>query len=126
MDCQAIALGFIEAQSKPAPAYSGLRHLCRYRKKLIQKATAEKNRVHKVLEDANIKLVSLAAGIFMVSDRAILEAIIARDLDPEKTVELTRGKLQQKLPQVVNALEGLTTEHHKFLLRMHLEHLAYL
>lgn len=118
--------GLLKPSLIPPQPIRELRDLCRYRKKLIQESTAEKNRVHKVLEDANIKLASVATDIFGVSGRAMLEVIIAGDLDPEETAKLARGKLRQKLPQLVEALEGRLTEHHQFLLRMHLQHLAYL
>lgn len=118
--------GLLKPSLIPPRPIRDLRDLCRYRKKLMQEATAEKNRVHKVLEDANIKLASVAADIFGVSGRAMLEALIAGDFAPEETAGLARGKLRQKLPQLIEALEGRVAEHHRFLLRMHLDHLAYL
>lgn len=118
--------GLLKPSLIPPRPIRDLRDLCRYRKKLVQEATAEKNRVHKVLEDANIKLASVAADIFGVSGRAMLEALIAGDCAPEETAGLARGKLRQKLPQLIEALDGLVAEHHRFMLRMHLDHLAYL
>jgi len=118
--------GLLKPSLIPPRPIRELRDLCRYQKKLMQEATAEKNRVHKVLEDANIKLASVAADIFGVSGRAMLETIITGDFAPEETAALTRGKMRQKLPQLIEALEGRVAEHHRFLLRMHLDHLAYL
>lgn len=103
-----------------------LRDLCRYRKKLTYQITAEKNRVFKVLEDANIKLASVTTNIFGVSGTAMLQTITAGDFKPEEMANLARGKLRPKVPQLIEALEGRVAEHHRFMLRMHLEHLDYL
>ncbi len=118
--------GLLKPRLIPPRSIQDLRDLCRYRKKLIQEAAAEKNRVHKVLEDANIKLASVATDVFGTSGQAMLEALIAGNFSPEETAELARGKLRKKLPQLIEALEGRVVEDHRFLLRTHLEHLAYL
>jgi len=118
--------GLLKPSLIPPRPIRELRDLCRYRKKLTQEAGAEKNRVHKVLEDANIKLASVASDIFGASGQAMLEVLIAGDFNPVETAELAQGKLRQKIPQLIEALEGRVGEHHRFLLRMHLEHLAYL
>jgi transposase len=118
--------GLLKPSLIPPQPIRELRDLCRYRKKLTQDAGAEKNRVHKVLEDANIKLSSVASDIFGASGKDMLEALIAGDFSPEETAELARGTLRQKIPQLIEALEGRVGEHHRFLLRRHLDHLAYL
>jgi hypothetical protein len=66
--------------------------MCRYRKKLTQEVGAEKNRVHKTLEDANIKIASVATEIFGVSGLAMMDALIAGNLSPQETAELARGR----------------------------------
>ena len=118
--------GLLKPSLIPPRPIRELRDLCRYRKKLTQEAAAEKNRVHKVLEDANIKLASVASDIFGASGQAMIEVLIAGDFNPEETAELAQGKLRHKIPQLIEALEGKVREHHRFLLRMHLEHLSYL
>jgi transposase len=118
--------GLLKPSLIPPRPIRDLRDLCRYRKKLSQDVGTEKNRVHKVLEDANIKLASVATDIFGVSGQAMLEALIAGDFSPEQTAEMARGKLRKKIPELIDALEGRMSEHHRFLLSMHLEHLEYL
>jgi len=118
--------GLLKPSLIPPKPIRELRDLCRYRKKLTEQASAEKNRIQKVLEDANIKLSSVASDTFGVSGRAMLESLLAGEMSPEETADLAKGKLRHKIPQLVEALEGQVNEHHRFLIRMHLEHLEYL
>lgn len=118
--------GLLKPSLIPPKPIRELRDLCRCRKKLTEQANAEKNRIQKVLEDANIKLASVATDIFGVSGRLMLDALLAGEMDPAEMAELARGKLRHKIPQLVDALEGEVSDHHRFLIRMHLEHLAYL
>jgi transposase len=103
-----------------------LRDLCRYRKKLTEQESAEKNRIQKVLEDANIKLASVASDVFGVSGRAMLEALLQGKMTPQETANLAQKKMRSKIPQLAEALEGYVSEHHRFLIRIQLEHLKYL
>lgn len=118
--------GLLKPSLIPPRPIQQLRDLCRYRKKLGEMAASEKNRVHKVLEDANIKLASVATDIFGVSGQAMLEALIAGDFSPEQMAEMARGKLRQKLPQLIEALDGRMEEHHRFLVATSLEVMACL
>ncbi len=118
--------GLLKPSLVPPKPIRELRDLCRYRRKLTQEASAERNRVQKVLEDANIKLSSVATDVFGVSGRAMLEALLAAETDPKRIADLAKGKLRQKIPQLVDALEGRVDEHHRFLISMHMQHLAYL
>jgi transposase len=79
-----------------------------------------------VLEGANIKLAGVATDVLGASGRDMLEALCAGESDPEKLADLARKRLREKLPQLRLALAGRVTEHHRFLLRMHLDHLAHL
>jgi transposase len=79
-----------------------------------------------VLEDANLKLGSVASDVLGESGRAMLRALIAGEQDPAALAELARGRLRSKIPALRSALQGRVTEHHRFLLRMHLEHLEAL
>jgi hypothetical protein len=110
----------------PPPAIRELRDLTRYRKKLIQAHTAERQRVHKALEDAGIKLDSVAADVLGVSGRAMLEALVAGTTDPEVLAELARGQLRKKLPALREALQGRIARHHRLLVAELLAHLDYL
>jgi transposase len=118
--------GLLKPSLIPPRHIRDLRDLCRYRKKLTEQASAEKNRIQKVLEDANIKLASVANNVFGISGRAMLEAILQGVLSPEETADLAKGKLRSKIPQLVEALEGHVNEHHRFLINVQMEHLVYL
>jgi transposase len=110
----------------PPPAIRQLRDLTRYRKKLIQAHTGETQRLHKTLEDAGIKLDSVAADVLGVSGRAMLKALVAGERDPVVLAELAKGKLRKKLPQLRLALRGRFGEHHALLVGLSLAHLEHL
>jgi transposase len=118
--------GLIKASFVPPPAIRELRDLTRYRKRLIQEHTAEAQRIAKTLEDAGIKLDSVAAEVLGVSARAMLAALIAGERDPEVLAELARGRLRQKIPALRQALRGRFGDHHALLIGMCLQHIAYL
>src|SRR5262249_24585732 len=84
------------------------------------------NRIQKVLEDANIKLGSVASDVLGLSGRDMLRALIAGQTDGAALANLARGRLRDKLPQLRKALTGCVTDHHRFLLRLHLDHLTHL
>ncbi len=109
----------------PAPQRE-LRELTRQRTQLMgQKATVS-NRIQKVLEDANIKLASVASDVLGVSGRLMLEAIIAGQDNPEVLAELAKRKLRAKIPVLKVALHGRVTDHHRFLLRLFLDEVTQL
>jgi transposase len=129
-DCQWIAEllqhGLLKASFVPPPPIRALRDLTRQRTQLVGEKTAVANRIQKVLEDANIKLASVATDVLGASGRDMLEALCGGETDPEKLADLARKRLREKIPQLRLALAGRVTEHHRFLLRMHLDHLAHL
>ncbi|MEU0562944.1 IS110 family transposase [Dactylosporangium sp. NPDC006015] len=92
-----------------------LRDLTRYRRSLIRDRTREKQRLEKLLEDAQIKLSVVASDMFGVSGRAILAALIAGQRDPQVLAELARGRLRSKISQLREALTGHFQEHHALL-----------
>jgi transposase len=100
----------------PPPAIRRLRDLTRYRADLVGVRTAEKNRVEKLLEDAQIKLSVVASDIFGVSGRAMLAALLAGERDPKALAQLARTRLRAKLGQLTEAFSGHFTDHHGFLL----------
>jgi transposase len=99
-----------------------LRDLTRYRASLAQEINRIANRIQKVLEDANIKLASVATDTLGASGRAMLEAIVNGEQDSQRLAEMSRGLLCNKIPQLQQALEGRVTPHHRFLLRELLDH----
>jgi transposase len=123
-DCQWIAQllqhGLLKASFVPPAPIRELRDLTRQRTQLIQERTAAANRIQKVLEDANIKLAGVATDVLGVSGRDMLDALIAGETDPEKLADLARKRLRAKIPELRRALHGRVTDHHRFLLQMHL------
>lgn len=121
-DCQWIAQllqhGLLKGSFIPPRPQRELRDLTRHRTQLVEERTRTVNRIHKVLEDANIKLASVATEILGVSGRAILQALIAGQEDPVQLADLAQRKLRGKIPQLEKALEGHLREHHRFLLRL--------
>jgi transposase len=100
----------------PPPEIRRLRDLTRYRTDLVGVRTAEKQRVEKLLEDAQIKLSVVASDIFGASGRAMLAALITGTRDPEALAELARGRLRAKRSQLREAFTGHFSDHHGFLL----------
>ena len=123
---QLLECGLLRGSFVPPPPIRELRDLTRYRKALIQDRTREANRLHKVLEDAGVKLATVASDILGVSGRAMLTALVEGTNDPTVLAELARGKLRQKLPALRHALTGRFRGHHAFLVSQLLAHLDYL
>jgi transposase len=118
--------GLLRGSFVPPPAIRQLRDLTRYRKRLIQTHSAECQRIQKTLEDAGIKLDSVAADVLGVSGRAMLAALVGGERDPEVLAELARGRLRTKLPQLRQALRGRFSDHHALLVGLSLAHLEHL
>ncbi len=118
--------GLLRGSFVPPPAIRQLRDLTRYRKRLIQAHTSECQRIQKTLEDAGIKLDSVASDVLGVSGRAMLAALVAGERDPDVLAELAKGRLRRKLPALRQALRGRFSEHHALLIGLCLEHTAHL
>ena len=99
-----------------------LRDLTRYRRSLIRERTREKQRVEKLLEDAQIKLSSVISNIFGVSGRQMLTALIAGQRNPRALAQLARGSMRSKAAVLEEALTGHFEDHHGFLLQAMLDH----
>jgi transposase len=129
-DCAWIAQllqhGLLRPSFVPERPVRDLRDLTRQRAQLTGERSAAANRIQKVLEDANIKLGSVATDVLGVSGRAMLAGLLEGQDNPEILAEQARGRLRAKIPQLREALRGRVTEHHRFLLRLHLDHLAHL
>ena len=123
---QLLEQGLLRGSFVPPAPIRELRDLTRYRKSLIQERTREAQRLHKVLEDAGIKLASVATDILGVSGRAMLEALVQGTTDPVVLAELAKGRLRAKLPALHQALTGRFRQHHAFLVGELLAHWDYL
>lgn len=123
---QLLACGLLKASYVPRREQRELRDLTRQRAQLAGEHTRCANRIHKVLQDANLKLSSVATDVLGVSGRDILAALVAGQDDPEQLAELARGKLRAKLVDLKRALHGQVRPHHQFQLEQLLDHLAHL
>jgi transposase len=124
--CELLECGLLRGSFVPPPQIRELRDLVRYRKRLIQAHGAECQRIQKTLEDAGIKLDSVAADVLGVSGRAMLAALVRGERAPQVLAELAKGKLRKKLPQLRQALRGRFREHHGLLVGLALDHLDHL
>jgi transposase len=112
-----LARGLLRPSLVPPPAIRELRDLTRQRAQLVADKAAVADRVHKALEDADIKLSGVATDILGASGRAMIARLIAGETDPARLAEEARGSLRKKVIPLRKALEGRVTEHHRFLLR---------
>jgi len=115
-----LAHGLIRSSFVPPARIQELRDLTRTRKQLVREIAQHTLRIQKVLEDANIKLASVLSSILGQSGRAMLTAIIAGEADPERLAALAVGTARRKHPDLVEALRGRVTDHHRSLLQLHL------
>jgi len=123
---QLLECGLLRGSFVPPRPVRQLRDLTRHRAQLAGEHTRVANRIHKVLEDANVKLGAVASDVLGKSGRAMLRSLLDGEEDPSRLAELALGQLRKKIPQLRLALEGHFTEHHRFLLRQMLSHLNYL
>src|SRR5215472_9230567 len=115
--------GLLRSSFVPPKPIRELRDLTRYRRKLVESQAAERNRLLKLLESANIKLASVATNVFGVSGRLMLRALIEGKTTTREMAELAKGKLRNKISEQEPALEGKLEEHYRFLLKLQLERL---
>jgi len=120
---QLVRHGLIRPSFVPPKPLRELRELLRYRRKLVESRTAERNRLLKLLETANIKLASVASDVFGVSGMAMLRALVEGDANVQTMAELAKGSLRKKRQELELALDGRVEEHHRFMLRMQLHRL---
>jgi transposase len=116
-----LAHGLLRGSFVPPEKIQELRDLTRTRKQLVREMSRHTLRIQKTLEDANVKLTEVISDILGTSGRAILRALIAGETDPERLADLTGGRLKASTASLKDALQGRVTEHHRFMLRMHLE-----
>ena len=111
-----LAHGLIEGSFVPPAPIQALRDLTRTRKQLMREIARHTLRVQKTLEDANVKLTRVVSDILGASGRAILSALIAGETDPERLADCTTGRLKADRAEIIAAVHGRVTEHHRFLL----------
>lgn len=121
-----LAHGLIRSSFVPPARVQELRDLTRTRKQLVREIAQHSLRIQKVLEDANLKLGSVLSNVLGTSGRAMLTAILAGEEDPERLAALAVGTARRKHPDLVEALRGRVTSHHRALLRLHLDLIAAL
>jgi transposase len=129
-DCAWIAQllqhGLLRASFVPPLLLRELRDLTRQRAQLVAEKATAANRIQKVLEDANIKLASVATDILGVSGWDMLEGLIEGEHDVVKLADKARRRLRNKIPELQTALQGRVTAHHRFQLRILLDHVTHL
>jgi transposase len=115
--------GLLKASFIPEAPQRALRDLVRYRTALIQERSREINRVQKVLEDTNLKLGSVVSDVMGVSSREMLMSIIEGKDDPTALAQLAKGRMRSKIADLERALTGYVKDHHRLMLKLHLEHI---
>ena len=123
---QLLECGLLRSSFVPPPPIRELRDLTRYRLQQVRDRTQEVNRLCKVLEDAGVKLSTVATNVLGVSGRAMLTALMNGTTDPVALADLARGKLRKKLPDLRRALHGRFRPHHAFLLGQILAKIEFL
>lgn len=123
---QLLECGLLRGSFIPPKDIAAIRELTRYRKKTIQARTRELQRLSKVLEDAGIKIDSVASSITTLSARDMIEALIAGERDARVLANLARGIMRNKIPDLTMACSGRFADHHAVLARLHLDHIDHL
>ena len=118
--------GLLRASFVPPAPQRHLRELTRYRSTLLAERARLVNRLHKVLEDTNLKLTAVVTNIMGLSARDMLDALLRGETDPEVVAKLARGKLRKKREDLEQALVGRVDDHHRFLLTSLLTHIDFL
>jgi transposase len=119
--------GLVPASFIPPKDIREFRFISRSRMKLVGEMTREKNRVQKILQDANIKLSSVMKKVFSVTGEALMRALLEKDvLSLENIESLAKGKLRNKIDLLLKAVDGRITDNHRFLLEMHFKHIDFL
>ena len=115
------AYGLLRASYVPPAPIRELRDLTRARAIVVRDRTRQIQRLEKFLESSGIKLSSVVTSLTGMSSRAMLDALVAGERDPDVLAALAKGKLKSKIPELVQALTGRFGEHHTFLTRLYLK-----
>jgi transposase len=124
--CQLVEHGLVRPSFVPPPAIRDIREVTRYRRTVAEERTREAQRLDKVLQDAGVKLSSVASDVLGMSGRLMLEALVAGTRDPVVLADLAKGHLRKKLPQLQEALTGRFATRHAVVVAEILAHLDYL
>jgi transposase len=109
--------GLVRPSFIPPEPFRALRDLTRYRKAVVEERARESQRLHKVLEDAGVKLSSVASSVLTKSGREMIDALIAGQRDPAVLAEMAKGRMRAKIPRLQDAMAGRFNEHHGLLCR---------
>jgi len=120
------AHGMVRPSFVPPLEVRSVRDLVRYRKTQIKARGQEIQRLEKVLQDAGVKLTSVASRVWSKSAEAMVGALIGGERDPEKLAELAKGRMRSKIPELIEALEGSWRPHHSVVAARILAHIAFL
>jgi transposase len=124
---QLVEHGLVRPSFVPPPAIRQLRDFTRHRRVLSEERTRMVQRLEKVLQDAGIKLTSVASTVLSKSSRAMLEAMLAGESDPVVLADLAKGRMRSKIPALTDALRGsFRVSHHGLLVRQILAHIDFL
>jgi transposase len=118
--------GLLRGSFIPPADIKAARDVIRYRTKVVQSRTSELQRLGNVLQDAGIKIDSVASSITTKSGRAMIEALIDGERRPAVLADLAMGKMRSKIPDLAMALEGRFGDHHALMCRLHLDHISHL
>ena len=116
--------GLLKGSFIPPPEIRELRELFRYRRKLRGQHSSEVNRLHKILEEANIKLSCVLTDILGASGSKIIDALIGEETDVEVLIRYCHGKIKASKADIKESLKGRITEHHRFMLQLSRESMA--
>ena len=116
-----LAHGLIRSSFVPPPRIQELRDLMRSRKQIVREVSQHTLRIQKTLEDANLKVASVLSNVVGTSGRKMLTALIAGQTDPAALADLAVGIARKKRAELIEALRGRVTDHHRRMLRLHLE-----
>src|SRR5271167_3078773 len=120
------AHGMVRPSFVPPSDIRELREITRYRKTQVDARAREIQRLEKVLQDAGIKLTSVASSVWSVSSRAMIEALIAGERDPKVLAEMAKARLRAKIPQLEEAFSGHFGDHHALVCRQIIDHIEFL
>jgi transposase len=116
--------GLLKGSFIPPCEIRELRDLVRYKKKVVAQAASEKNRIIKILEDANIKLSSVLSNVDGAVGMKIINSMIAGQTDVDELVKFYHGKMKVSKDEFRKALEGRISKHHRFMLLLHKDSIA--
>ncbi len=120
------AHGMVRPSFVPPPEIRELRELTRYRKTQVDARGKEIQRLEKVLQDAGVKITSVASSVWSLSSRRIIEALISGERDPEVLAEMAKGRMRAKIPHLAEALAGHFGAHHGVVCRRIIDHIDFL